>query len=256
MAIHFHDETASAATRKKEARSSQKQAATPSSWRTQELALHTLALNRPKQEREIQVDTCDHLKEMSHSESPFIAEWLANNRIIKSLRKDKRSRSKKWETINRIYDYSFDFITADEVWHSSNNRLPRLQTYADPMHEHLEEADEWFTNRQEFDDVGKLIDEEFDSVTELLSELTLMTELLSELTLMMGRNLYFWDAESLAHAKSERRKSEETNLLGGMHLLEKGVSIEDFTEAIHPVTGIIMYWVKSDGTWKTECVDV
>lgn len=246
MAIHFHNETVSAATRKKESRSSQKQVATHSSWRTQELALHTLALNRPKQEREIQVDTCNHLKEMSHSESPFIAEWLANNRIIKSLRKDKRSRSKKWETINRIYDYSFNFITVYESQHYPGDRLPRLQTYTDPMHEHLEEADEWFTNHQEFDDVGKLIDEEFDSVTELLSELTLM----------MGRNLYFWDAESLAHAKSERRKSGETDLLGGMHLLEKGVSIEDFTEALHPVTGIIMYWVKGDGTWKTECVAV
>lgn len=247
MAIHFHNETASAATRKKEARSSQKQVATHSSWRTQELALHTLALNHPKQEREIQVDTCNHLKEMSHNESPFIAEWLANNRIIKSLRKDKRSRSKKWETINRMYDHSFNFITVYESQHYPGDRLSRLQTYADPMHEHLEEAGEWFTNHhQEFDDVGKLIDEEFDSVTELLSELTLM----------MGRNLYFWDAESVAYAKSDRSKSEELNLLGGMHLLEKGVSIEDFTEALHPVTGIIMYWVKSDGTWKTECVDV
>lgn len=246
MAIHFHNETASAATRKKEARSSQKQVATPSSWRTQELALHTLALNHPKQEREIQVDTCDHLKEMSHSESPFIAEWLANNRIIQSLRKDKRLRSKKWEAINRMYDHSFNFITVYESQHYPSDRLPRLQTYADPMHEHLEEADEWFTNRLEFDDDGRLIDEEFGSVTELLSGLTLM----------MGRNLYFWDAESLAHAKSDRRKSGETNLLGGMHLLEKGVSIEDFTEALHPVTGIIMYWVKSDGTWKTECVAV
>lgn len=246
MAIHFHNETVSAATRNKEARSSQKQVATHSSWRTQELALHTLALNHPKQEREIQVDTCDHLKEMSHSESPFIAEWLANNRIIKSLRKDKRSRSKKWETINRMYDHSFNFITVYESQHYPGDQLPYLQTYADPMHEHLEEADEWFTNHQEFDDVGKLIDEEFDSVTELLSELTLM----------MGRNLYFWDAESVAHAKSDRSKSEELNLLGGMHLLEKGVSIEDFTEALHPVTGIIMYWVKSDGTWKTECVGV
>lgn len=246
MAIHFHNETTSGTTPKKRGRSSQKQVATHSSWRTQELALHALALNHPKQEREIQVDTCNHLKEMSHSESPFIAEWLANNRIIKSLRKDKRSRSKKWEAINRIYDYSFNFITVDEVWHSLDSQLPYLQTYADPMHEHLEEADEWFTSHQEFDDVGKLIDEEFDSVTELLSELTLM----------MGRNLYFWDAESVAHAKSDRSKSEETNLLGGMHLLEKGVSIEDFTEALHPVAGIIMCWVKSDGTWKTECVDV
>ena len=246
MAIHIHNETASAATRKKADCSSQKQVVTHSSWRTQELALHTLALNHPKQEREIQVDTCDHLKEMSHSESPFIAEWLANNRVIKSLRKDRRARSKKWETINRIYDYSFNFITEDEVWHGPNNQLPLLPKYADPMHDHLEEADEWFTSHQEFDDVGKLIDEEFDSVTELLSELTLM----------MGRNLYFWDAESVAHAKSDRSKSEELNLLGGMHLLEKGVSIEDFTEALHPVTGIIMYWVKSDGTWKTECVDV
>lgn len=183
---------------------------------------------------------------MSHSESPFIAEWLANNRIIKSLRKDKRSRSKKWEDINRMYDHSFNFITVYESQHYPGDRLPRLQTYTDPMHDHLEEADEWFTNHQEFDDAGKLIDEEFDSVTELLSELTLM----------MGRNLYFWDAESVAHAKRNQRKSEETNLLGGMHLLEKGVSIEDFTEALHPVTGIIMYWVKSDGTWKTECVDV
>lgn len=246
MAIHIHNETTSATTRKKADRSSKNQATTPSSWRTQELALHTLALNHPKQEREIQVDTCNHLKEMSHSESPFIAEWLANNRIIKSLRKDKRSRSKKWEAINRMYDHSFNFITVYESQHYPGDRLPRLQTYTDPMHEHLEEADEWFTNHQEFDDAGKLIDEEFDSVTELLSELTLM----------MGRNLYFWDAESVAYAKSERRKSGETNLLGGMHLLEKGVSIEDFTEALHPVTGIIMYWVKSDGTWKTECVYV
>lgn len=246
MAIHIHNETTSGTTPKKRGRSSQKQATTPSSWRTQELALHTLALNHPKQEREIQVDTCNHLKEMSHSESPFIAEWLANNRIIKSLRKDKRSRSKKWEAINRMYDHSFNFITVYESQHYPGDRLPRLQTYTDPMHEHLEEADEWFTNHQEFDDAGKLIDEEFDSVTELLSELTLM----------MGRNLYFWDAESVAYAKSERRKSGETNLLGGMHLLEKGVSIEDFTEALHPVTGIIMYWVKSDGTWKTECVYV
>lgn len=37
MAIHLHNETASAATRKKEARPSQKQVATHSSWRTQEL---------------------------------------------------------------------------------------------------------------------------------------------------------------------------------------------------------------------------
>lgn len=140
MAIHIHDETASAATRNKEARSSQKQATTPSSWRTQELALHTLALNHPKQEREIQVDTCDHLKEMSHSESPFIAEWLANNRIIKSLRKDKRSRSKKWEAISRMYDHSFNFITVYESQHYPGDRLPRLQTYADPMHDHLEEG--------------------------------------------------------------------------------------------------------------------
>lgn len=247
MATYSYDEATSATMRKKELRSSRKQVATASSsWRTQELALHTLALNHPKQEREIQVDTCDHLKEMSHSESPFIAEWLANNRIIKSLRGNKRSRSKKWEAINRMYDHSFNFITVYESQHYPGDRLPRLQTYTDPLHKHLEEADEWFTNRLEFDDVGKLIDEEFDSVTELLSELTLM----------MGRNLYFWDAESLAHAKSERRKSEELDLLGGMHLLEKGVSIEDFTEALHPVTGIIMYWVKSDGTWKTECVAV
>lgn len=246
MAIHAHEETTSAATRKKEARSSQKQATTPSSWRTQELALHTLALNHPKQEHEIQVDTCDHRKEMSHSESPFIAEWLANNRIVKTLRKNKRSRSKKWETINCIYDHSFNFITVYESQHYPGDRLPRLQTYADPMHEHLEEADEWFTSRLEFDDDGKLIDEEFDSVTELLSELTLT----------MGRNLYFWDADSVAHAKSDRHKSEEIKLLGGMHLLERGVSIEDFREALHPVTGIIMYWVKSGGDWKTECVAV
>lgn len=252
MAIHFHNETVSAATRKKEARSSQKQVATHSSWRTQELTVHPLALNHSKQahasgENEISVDTCRHLKEMSNSESPFITEWLASNKLIKPLRKNKRSRSKKWKTINHLYDHSFNFVTLDETQHSPGDRLPRLQTYADPMHEHLEEAGEWFTNHhQEFDDVGKLIDEEFDSVTELLSDLTLM----------MGRNLYFWDAESVAHAKSDRRKSEELNLLGGMHLLEKGVSIEDFTEALHPVTGIIMYWVKSDGTWKTECVDV
>lgn len=246
MVTYSYDEATSVTQRKKEARSSQKQAATPSSWRTQELALRTLALNHPKQEREIQVDTCNHLKEMSHSESPFIAEWLANNRIIKSLRRDKRSRSKKWEAINRMYDYSFNFITADEVWHGPNNQLPLLPKYADPMHDHLEEADEWFTNHQEFDDVGKLIDEEFDSVTELLSELTLM----------MGRNLYFWDTDSLAHAKSERRKSEELNLLGGMHLLKKGVSIEDFMDALHPVIGIIMYWVKGGGIWKTECMAV
>ena len=79
----------------------------------------------------------------------------------------------------------------------------------------LRRADEWFTNRLEFDDDGRLIDEEFDSVTELLSELTLM----------MGRNLYFWGAESVTHAKSDRSKSAEINLRGGMHLLEKGVSI-------------------------------
>lgn len=246
MAIHFHNETVSAATRKKESRSSQKQVATHSSWRTQELALHTLALNHPKQEREIQVDTCNHLKEMSHSESPFIAEWLANNRIIKSLRKDKRSRSKKWEAINRMYDHSFNFITVYESQHYPGDRLPRLQTYTDPMHEHLEEADEWFTNHQEFDDAGKLIDEEFDSVTELLSELTLM----------MGRNLYFWDAESVAHAESERRKAEGMSLLGGIHLLKKGVSIDDFMRVLRPVAGVIMYWVESDGNWETECVGV
>lgn len=251
MAIHIHDETTSGTTPKKRGRSSQKQATAVSSWRTQELTVHPLALNHSKQahasgENEISVDTCRHLKEMSNSESPFITEWLASNKLIKPLRKNKRSRSKKWKTINHLYDHSFNFVTLDETQHSPGDRLPRLQTYTDPMHEHLEEADEWFTNHQEFDDAGKLIDEEFDSVTELLSELTLM----------MGRNLYFWDAESVAYAKSERRKSGETNLLGGMHLLEKGVSIEDFTEALHPVTGIIMYWVKSDGTWKTECVYV
>lgn len=246
MAIHIHNETASAATRKKADCSSQKQVVTHSSWRTQELALHTLALNHPKQEREIQVDTCNHLKEMSHSESPFITEWLANNRIIKSLRRDKRSRSKKWEAINRMYDYSFNFITADEVWHGPNNQLPLLPKYTDPMHDHLEEAGEWFTNHQEFDDVGKLIDEEFDSVTELLSELTLM----------MGRNLYFWDAESVAHAESERCKAEGMSLLGGIHLLKKGVSIDDFMGALRPVAGVIMYWAESDGNWETECVGV
>lgn len=246
MAIHIHNETTSATTRKKADRSSKNQATTPSSWRTQELALHTLALNHPKQEREIQVDTCNHLKEMSHSESPFIAEWLANNRIIKSLRKDKRSRSKKWEAINRMYDHSFNFITVYESQHYPGDRLPRLQTYADPMHEHLEEAGEWFTNHQEFDDDGKLIDEEFDSVTELLSELTLM----------MGRNLYFWDAESVAHAESERCKAEGMSLLGGIHLLKKGVSIDDFMGALRPVAGVIMYWAESDGNWETECVGV
>lgn len=250
MAIHIRNETTSATTRKKAGCSSKKRATAVSSWRTQELTVHPLALNHSKQahasgENEIPVDTCRHLKEMSNSESPFITEWLASNKLIKPLRKNKRSRSKKWETINHLYDHSFNFITLDETQHSPGDRLPRLQTYADPMHDHLEEADEWFTNHQEFDDAGKLIDEEFDSVTELLSDLTLM----------MGRNLYFWDAESVAHAKSERRKSGETNLLGGVHLLEKGVSIEDFTEALHPVTGIIMYWVRSDGTWKTECVD-
>lgn len=247
MAIHIHNETTSGTTRKKADRSSRKQVATASSsWRTQELALHTLALNHPKQEREIQVDTCDHLKEMPHSESPFIAEWLANNRIIKSLRKDKRSRSKKWKAINRMYDHSFNFITVYESQHYPGDRLPRLQTYTDPMHEHLEEAGEWFTNHQEFDDDGKLIDEEFDSVTELLSDLTLM----------MGRNLYFWDAESVAHAESERCKAEGMSLLGGIHLLKKGVSIDDFMGALRPVAGVIMYWAESDENWETECVDV
>lgn len=103
-----------------------------------------------------------------------------------------------------------------------------------------------FTNHQEFDDDGKLIDEEFDSVTELLSDLTLM----------MGRNLYFWDAESVAHAESERCKAEGMSLLGGIHLLKKGVSIDDFMGALRPVAGVIMYWAESDENWETECVDV
>lgn len=251
MAIHIHNETTSDTTPKKRGRSSQKQATAVSSWRTQELTVHPLALNHPKQthtpcENEIQVDTCNHLKEMSHSESPFIAEWLANNRIAKALRKNKRSRSKKWETINLLYDHSFNFIAMDEIYHHPNDRLPRLQEYADPMHEHLEEADEWFTNRRELGDDNGLIDVEFDSVTELLSELTLM----------MGRNLYFWDAESVAHAESERRKAEGVSLLGGIHLLKKGVSVDDFMMVLRPVAGVIMHWVESDGNWEAECTDV
>lgn len=251
MAIHIHDETTSGTTPKKRGRSSQKQATAVSSWRTQELTVHPLALNHSKQahasgENEISVDTCRHLKEMSNSESPFITEWLASNKLIKLLRKNKRSRSKKWKTINHLYDHSFNFVTLDETQHSPGDRLPRLQTYTDPMHEHLEEAGEWFTNHQEFDDDGKLIDEEFDSVTELLSDLTLM----------MGRNLYFWDAESVAHAESERCKAEGMSLLGGIHLLKKGVSIDDFMGALRPVAGVIMYWAESDGNWETECVGV